>query len=393
MIDLGITRRVAAVFLAGMASLLMASGARATYSIVGCDVKTRECGVAVETNNLAVGASVPYARAGVGAVASQFETNPNYGVRGLALLAAGESPAEALEQLLSEDGNFEGAGTESRLVAIVSMVAVHSGAEVLHAVWAGERHGPGYSIEGNGLVGAEVLEVMERAYLKTTGSFAERLMAALVAGDRAGGQKTGRESAALLVKTMDGWPVDVDLRVDHSADPVGDLRTLFDMQEARVEMGQARRAANGGDFKEARRLTAAAVTRASGWSRIWLQAAQLAVRIEDRDLALRYLQVAFTQNPKWVESEIGDGEYAALGRFRSFHQWVTPGKRKDALEAYEKLQAAAKASVAERMEVGRKLMEVGCLVEARKVVEGVVKGDSDNVEAQKLLAEMDGPAK
>jgi tetratricopeptide (TPR) repeat protein len=272
-------------------------------------------------------------------------------------------------------------------------VAVHSGAEVFRAVWAGERHGPGYSVQGNGLVGAEVLEAMERVYLKTAGSLAERLLAALVAGDRAGGQKTGRESAALLVKTMDGWPVDIDLRVDHSADPLRDLQTLFDIEEARVEMGQARRAANRGDFKQARTLTDKAVTRASLWSRIWLQAAQLAVRIEDRELALRYLQVAFAENPKWIESEIGDGEYAALGRCKSFHQWVTPGQGKEALEAYLKLQAASKVSPSERLEVGRKLMEVGRLVEAREVLERVAKSESGNREAQKLLAEMDEPEK
>src|SRR5271165_5217582 len=154
----GMSRRLMVAARFGLLLMLLAwaEGASATYSIVACDAKTRECGVAVQTNNLAVGASVPYAQAGVGAVASQFETNPNYGVRGLALLAAGKSPAEALEQLLREDGNFEGAGTEARQVAIVGMygrAAVHSGAEVLRAEWAGERHGRGYSVQGNGLAG------------------------------------------------------------------------------------------------------------------------------------------------------------------------------------------------------------------------------------------------
>jgi|SRR5580700_1150740 hypothetical protein len=108
---------------AGFRLLLMllagADCAQATYSIVACDAKTRECGVAVETNNLAVGASVPYAQAGVGAVASQFETNPHYGPRGLALLAQGMSPAEAMKKILAEDGNFDGQGIAARQVGIV----------------------------------------------------------------------------------------------------------------------------------------------------------------------------------------------------------------------------------------------------------------------------------
>src|SRR6187402_2761209 len=94
-------------FLLITAALLSVSpAARATYSIAACDTAMRTCGVAVQTNNLAVGASVPYAKTGVGAIASQFETNPMYGPRGLALLAAGKSPEETAKQLLSEDGNF-----------------------------------------------------------------------------------------------------------------------------------------------------------------------------------------------------------------------------------------------------------------------------------------------
>jgi hypothetical protein len=119
--------------------------ANATYSIVACDLKTRECGVAVQTNNLAVGASVPYAQAGVGAVASQFETNPMHGPRGLALMAGGKNPAETLQQLLREDGNFDGEGIEARQVGIVavdSRAAFYTGREAADSNWAGARSGP-----------------------------------------------------------------------------------------------------------------------------------------------------------------------------------------------------------------------------------------------------------
>jgi uncharacterized Ntn-hydrolase superfamily protein len=100
---------------------ILLCSAHATYSIVACDSQTRQCGVAVQTNNLAVGASVPYAQAGVGALASQFETNPRYGPRGLALMSEGKSPDETLKQLLREDGSFDGEGIGARQVGIVAL--------------------------------------------------------------------------------------------------------------------------------------------------------------------------------------------------------------------------------------------------------------------------------
>jgi hypothetical protein len=159
---------------------------------------------------------------------------------------------------------------------------------------------------------------MEQSFLKTPGMLAERLMAALTAGDLAGGQKTGRESAALLVKTTNGWPVDIDLRVDHSADPVSDLRTLLNVQLARQQVAQARKAASEGRLDAADALLISALARASSWPRIWLQAARVAVDIEQPTLALQYLNVAFSQNRAWTESEIGDGYYASVAMILCF---------------------------------------------------------------------------
>ena len=150
------------------------------------------------TNNLAVGASVPYAQAGVGALASQFEKtrNPRYGPRGLALMSEGKSPDETLKQLLREDGNFDGEGIESRQVGVVALdgrSTFYTGQDAGSSAWAGGRSGKGYSIQGNGLAGPQVVEAMEQAFLKTPGGpLADRPMAALVAGDAAGGQRTGR---------------------------------------------------------------------------------------------------------------------------------------------------------------------------------------------------------
>jgi uncharacterized Ntn-hydrolase superfamily protein len=376
------------------------SSAEATYSIIACEAQSRACGVAVQTNNLAVGASVPYAQVGVGALVSQFETNPNYGPRGLALLAQGKTPAEVLSQLLAEDGNFEGQGPEARQVAIVSLdgkTAIHTGEQAQRSDWAGARSGPGYSVQGNSLVGANVIAAMEQTFLRGTGTLGERLLAALSAADRAGGQKTGRESAALLVKTVEGWPVDIDLRVDHSADPVGDLRTLFNMQFARQQIAQARRAGRSGDLQAARVLTMQAVARASMWPRVWLQAAHVAIDIEEPELALQYLNVAFSEDPAWVEAEIGYGTYAALGRNALFHKWVTQKQEQNALADYRSQKSSGgneekNASVEGQFQLVSELLEVGHSGEAlailRDLLPALANGvPKDAAELHSLLAD------
>jgi uncharacterized Ntn-hydrolase superfamily protein len=379
--------RVAAQFGLLMMPLAWAEGASATYSIVACDAKTRECGVAVQTNNLAVGASVPYAQAGVGAVASQFETNPHYGPRGLELMARGMSPAEVMKKILAEDGNFDGEGIETRQVGIVGVdgrAANYTGEEAGRADWAGARSGLGYSIQGNGLVGANVIEAMERAFLKTEGSLAERLMAALAAGDLAGGQRTGRESAALLVKTLDGFPMDIDLRVDDSNDPVGGLRKLFDMQSARQEVIQASLAARAGHLDQAKALLIASVARGHEWTRVWIRAARVAENIEETALALKYITEAFTQNPAWAEAEIGEGNYAELGASAEFHRWVTSEKEKKAIAAHERLRAAKEATMEERIAVSRTLLEAGHANEAILVLNERTKVVEESIEMMLL---------
>jgi uncharacterized Ntn-hydrolase superfamily protein len=373
----------------GLAALLFAGAGStyATYSIVACDAKTRECGAAVQTNNLAVGASVPYAQAGVGALVSQFETNPQYGPRGLALLAQGMSPEETRKKLLAEDGNFDGEGPEARQVALVNVsgaAAAYTGAEAQRAEWAGVLSGLGYSIQGNGLAGPMVLEAMERAFLKTEGTLGEKLMAALTAGDLAGGQKTGRQSAALLVRTADGWPIDIDLRVDDSNDPVSELRRLFDMQLARQQVIHANQMARKGQLEQAKSLLIAAVARASKWPRIWIRAARVAESIEEPILALQYITVAFSQNPAWAQVEIGEGKYAEIGANPQFHRWVTVEQEQNALAAYEVQRRTSEAESQDAVQISRVLLEVGHPKEALVVLNDISQRSDESVDLRLL---------
>ncbi|MET0337620.1 MAG: DUF1028 domain-containing protein, partial [Caulobacter sp.] len=137
------------VIACGLAAL--ATPASATFSIAACDAE-KTCGVAVATNNLAVGASVAYAQGGVGAVATQFETNPNYGSKGLRLLSLGRSPEEVVRTLLAEDGDFEGQDTSWRQVALVAADGrsyAFTGAQAAASTWAGDEAQKGFSVQGN----------------------------------------------------------------------------------------------------------------------------------------------------------------------------------------------------------------------------------------------------
>jgi uncharacterized Ntn-hydrolase superfamily protein len=204
-----------------------------TFSIVAWDASTGMTGVAVATKHLAVGALVPHAKAGVGAVATQAQTNPLLGIWGLELLErrqATESPFSdasadvVLDLLLQNDGDRH--QRQVHLVDHNGHSAAWTGEDCVG--WAGHVTFPGGSVAGNMLAGPEVLAAMAEAYQKGDEvSFTDRLVQALEAGDRAGGDKRGRQSAALYVMDKTVYP-HLDLRVDHHEDPIALLRTLHD---------------------------------------------------------------------------------------------------------------------------------------------------------------------
>jgi uncharacterized Ntn-hydrolase superfamily protein len=297
--------------------------ASATFSIAACD-RGGDCGVAVATNNLAVGSSVPYAQARVGALVSQFETNPAYGPKGLALLAAGAQPEQAIKTLLDGDGDFDGESIAARQVGVVDAQgrsATYTGAQAQDSAWAGSLRGDGYAVQGNGLAGPQVLAAMQRVFLASKGALAERLMAALEAGENAGGQGIGRMSAALLVRTVEGAWQDVDLRVDGAAEPVKDLRRLTDQHYALQAILRAERQARKGQVVEARVSILEALRRSRGWDRIWRRAARLAMTMGDQRAALDYLGVLLSINPAWGRIEMRDSLYLPLRDNPLFNSW------------------------------------------------------------------------
>jgi len=209
-----------------------------TFSIAACDLKTQTWGVAVASKFPAVGAAVPWVKAEVGAVATQSYVNTSYGPNGLAIMAEGASAQETREKLLASDNE-----RAIRQVGVVDAQgnAVTFTGEKCHD-WAGGLTGPGYAIQGNILTGADVIQKMEEAFLNSTGELPARLYAALYAGDRAGGDKRGRQAAAIYVAKpkggyggfLDRW---IDYRVDDHLDPVPRLGELLELHE--LYMGES----------------------------------------------------------------------------------------------------------------------------------------------------------
>jgi uncharacterized Ntn-hydrolase superfamily protein len=201
-----------------------------TFSIVAFDPKESAWGIAVASKFPAVGAVVPWARANAGAVATQSYANTTYGPRGLSFMEEGLSASETLERLLGDDEE-----RELRQVGLVDAqgeAATFTGGDCHD--WAGGRTGEHYAVQGNILSGPETVDAMIRAYQEFEGDFPERLLDALLAGDRAGGDRRGRQSAALFIVKPDAgyggmndrW---IDYRVDDHIDPVPQLAALLNL--------------------------------------------------------------------------------------------------------------------------------------------------------------------
>ncbi|MGH2726954.1 MAG: DUF1028 domain-containing protein [Actinomycetota bacterium] len=199
-----------------------------TFSIVARDGDA--FGVAVASKFLAVGALVPWARPGAGAIATQAYANISYGPRGLALLEEGRSTEEVVAVLTGADGERE--QRQLGVVDTAGNAASFTGSECI--TWAGGAIGEGYAVQGNILAGPGVVGSLAEAFERTDGDLAARLLAALTAGDGVGGDRRGRQSAALLVVSPGGGyggttDVVADLRVDDHAHPVRELARLLEI--------------------------------------------------------------------------------------------------------------------------------------------------------------------
>jgi uncharacterized Ntn-hydrolase superfamily protein len=198
-----------------------------TWSIIARDA-SGAFGVAIATRFFAVGALCPHAQSGVGALSTQALVNPHYGRQGLELLRAGVAAAEVVKHLIAPDEGRE--HRQLHVIDTAGRIAQHTGAECVG--WAGAVAGEGFSVAGNMLANEQVIQQTARAFHESKKPFAERLISALRAGEAVGGDKRGKQSAALLICSTEEYP-ELNLRVDDHAEPLAELSRLYEKAHER----------------------------------------------------------------------------------------------------------------------------------------------------------------
>ncbi len=272
-----------------------------TYSIVARDPQTGQIGVAVQSHWFNVGSSVPWAEAGVGAVATQSFIDPSYGKLGLDLMRAGKSAPEALKALLAGDE-----GREVRQVAMIDAqgrVGAHTGAKDIPE--AGHIVGKNYSVQANLMLSNKVWGAMSEAFEKTKGDLAERMMAALEAAQSVGGDIRGKQSAALIVvagqSTGKPWADKIfDLRVDDSTEPLKELRRLLLVHRAYNHMNAGDLAVEKGDNEGALREYGAAAKLVPDNAEMVYWHAVALVNMNRLDESLPLFKKVFSMDKNWL---------------------------------------------------------------------------------------------
>ncbi len=270
----------------------------ATFSIVAYDADKKEWGVAVQSKYFCVACAVPWAEAGVGAVATQAFVNISFGPKALALLKSGFTAEQALKALI--DADPQGDRRQLAIIDAQGNIAVHTGARCLS--WAGHKKGPNYTVQGNILASEEVVNGMARAFEQTEGELADKLVAALEAGQAAGGDSRGQQSAALLVVRAGAGPGGtdryLDIRIDDHATPIAELRRVLSMHQGYAAMQRANRAAREQNVQEAVREARRAVALMPEEDVAHSTLGVILYRSGDREGAKQALRKALELNPK-----------------------------------------------------------------------------------------------
>jgi uncharacterized Ntn-hydrolase superfamily protein len=294
-----------------------------TFSIVARDSITGELGVAVASRFFAVGTVVPWAKAEVGAVATQSFANTTFGWRGLDLLEKGANPEEVVEILLRTDKD-----PERRQFGIVSAdgrSATYTGKEC--NPWAGGRRGPNYAVQGNILAGEGVVIAMEAAFLDTKGTLAERLYASLLAGEREGGDARGKQSAALLIVKKNagyGGFTDraIDIRVDDHPEPFKELGRLLAYAQMNYSWNEGWTLFTQGKYKEALPFMEHTAVLAPENPEVLYDLAVIRLAAGKRDASLKALEKAILLNPKLKKQAISDNDLRMLSDNPEFQRIV-----------------------------------------------------------------------
>ena len=306
-----------------------------TFSIVAIDPKNGDLGVAVASRYFSVGSVVPWALADVGAVATQANVNVGYGQQAIDLLRQGLTAQQVLKKL-QEDDKFE--GKDGRQIAIVDAkgnIATFTGPNA--PKWAGDRQGKTWSAQGNILVGPQVPESMGKAFDETQGELAEKLFAALKAGDAAGGDSRGRQSASMLVvRKGGGRNINNDryiyINVDDNPDPFKELRRLLDLNLSYNYGDQMYKAFAANDLPRARTAAQTALKYSPNNSNTHMQLGFLNYALGDKATALTEFNQARTLRPddfvkRW-QDEVDSPQFKSMRDDQDFMKKLFPPEGK-----------------------------------------------------------------
>ena len=298
----------------------------ATFSIIARDSVTGELGVAVASRFFGVGVVVPWAKAGVGAVATQSFANTTFGWRGLELLEKGATPEEIVEILVKDDD--DPARRQFGIVAADGKSATYTGEKCL--AWAGGRHGPDYAIQGNILVSEEVVMAMEKTFLESQGTLAEQLYAALLAGEEKGGDSRGKQSAALLVVKKNagyGGYTDraIDIRVDDHAEPFKELGRLLKIAQVNYSWNEAWTLFTQKKYADALPHMERSARLAPENGEVFYDLAVIRLAKGKEREALEALKKSLSLNPKLKKQAAEDGDLAGLKGNPEFEDLIKVG--------------------------------------------------------------------
>ncbi|MDB4292536.1 DUF1028 domain-containing protein [Maribacter sp.] len=380
-------------------SLVLDKNINATFSIVAYDADEQEWGIAVATNNIYVGNSTMYIEPGVGAFSVIAETEPMYGIKGLAQLKQGLPIEEAIEITRSNDEashyrQVSGIDSEGNVYAF-------TGEDLKY--WKGtatHQYGAGYVVMGNQLADG-VLSEMAQTYEAAKGTLAERLLESLKAGQKAGGQVSGKQSAALAVRGSDHeWFNQIDLRVDNSKTPFDDLQVLLNYHYGRIRVNQTIYAARMNNQKRAEALMQEAESLTNGWSGMYSKIALAHSLMGNEDKAVTTIKKALDENPKWqsvlpafyflkdhpkMKNLIHADTFSVKDWNNAIMVMIELKKVDEAVQLAESTLKTYPDSSYTHYLLGKALRENGALKSAQTSLETALQIDAENMEAQKML--------
>ncbi len=279
-------------------SLLTEKNINSTFSILAYDKNAKEWGIAVATDNIYVGNSTIYIQPEIGAFSVIAETEPKYGIDGLKKLKSGTSIENAINEVRDEDE----AANYRQISGIDANGNVFAFTGKSLKYWKGQASeilGKNYVVMGNQLAD-DVLSEMSKTFEASEGTLAERLLKSLVAGQSAGGQISGKQSAAIVVKGTDNeWFNQIDLRVDNSKNPIKELQILMDYHYGRIRLNQAIYAYREGNSARAKQKLDEAQSMLNGWTGMYSKIAGVNIAMGNENAAVDWIKKGLAENPNW----------------------------------------------------------------------------------------------